>query len=135
MTQNLFGISITKGKGKVNITGINAGDSIATGSLIFKYRNLRVRLYNREKAKLHKGIASPFFSFLVNDVLIKSNNPRFLGKTRSGLVYIAPDREKAFINYIWKGILSGMMSTLWHNSKEQRKEKRTEKRRIKESLE
>lgn len=124
MTQNLFGISITKGKGYIDIIGINAGDSIATGSIKFKYKKLRVGLYDREKAELDKGIAAPFFSFLVNDLLIKSNNPRFLGKTRTGLVYIEPNREKSFINYIWKGLLSGIMSTMWHNSKEQRKEKK-----------
>lgn len=124
MTQNLFGISITKGKGYFDILGINAGDSLATGSIKFRYKKLRVGLYDREKAALNKGIASPFFSFLVNDLLIKSNNPRFLGKTRTGLVYIEPNREKAFINYIWKSLLSGIMSTMWHNSKEQRKEKR-----------
>ena len=124
MTQNLFGISITKGKGNIDIIGINAGDSIATGSIKFKYKKLRVGLYDREKAQLDKGIAAPFFRFLVNDLLIRSNNPRFLGKTRTGLVYIEPNREKSFINYTWKGLLSGMMSTMWHNSKEQKKEKR-----------
>ena len=124
MTQNLFGISITKGKGYLDIIGINAGDSIASGSLIFRYKKLRVRLYNREKAQLNKGIEAPFFSFLVNDLLIKSNNPRFLGKTRIGHVYIEPNKEKVFINYIWKGLLSGMLSTMWYNSKEQRKEKK-----------
>ncbi len=124
MTQNLFGVSITKGKGNLDIIGINAGDSIATGSLIFRYKKLRVRLYDREKAQLNKGIAAPFFSFLVNDLLVKSNNPHFLGKTRTGHVYIEPNKEKVFINYIWKGILSGIMSTMWLNSKEQRKEKK-----------
>lgn len=124
MTQNLFGISITKGKGYFDILGITAGDSLATGSIKFRYKKLRIGLYDREKAEVTKGIAAPFFSFLVNDLLIKSNNPRFLGKTRTGLVYIEPNREKAFINYIWKSLLSGIMSTMWHNSKEQRKEKR-----------
>ena len=124
MTQNLFGISITKGKGNIDILGINAGDSLATGSIKYRYKKLRVGLYDRDKAELDKGIAAPFFSFLVNDLLIKSNNPRFFGRTRTGLVYIEPNREKSFINYIWKGLLSGIMSTMWHNSKEQRKEKR-----------
>jgi len=124
MTQNLFGISITKGKGKLNILGINAGDSLATGKIVFRYKKLRVRLYDREKAQLDKGIASPFFSFLVNDLLIKSNNPRFLSKTRVGLAYFEPDREKSFLNYTWKSLLSGMLSTMWYNSKEQRREKK-----------
>lgn len=124
MTQNLFGVSIKKGKGYFDIKGVFAGDSISTGSLIFHYKDLRVGLYDREKAQLNKGMAAPFFSFLVNDLLVKSNNPRLFGRTRTGLVYFERNKEKSFLNYIWKSLLSGMLSTMWHNSKEQRIEKK-----------
>jgi hypothetical protein len=124
MTENLFGVSIKKGTGYFDIKTVNLGDSISTGSLIFHYRKLRVGLYDRQKAQLNKGIAAPFFGFLVNDLLMKSNNPPFLGKTRTGLVYFERNTEKSFLNYIWKSLLSGILSTGWHNSKQQRKEKR-----------
>ncbi len=124
MTQNLFGISVIRGKGSFNLNSINASDSIAKGIITFKYKKLRIALYDREKAALNKGIASPFFNFLVNDLLIKSNNPRFIGSTRQGLVYFKRDTERSFLNYMWKSLVSGMMSTMWHNSKEQRIEKR-----------
>ena len=124
MTQNLFGVSIKKGIGYFDIKGVFAGDSISKGSLIFHYKDLRVGLYDREKAQLNKGMAAPFFSFLVNDLLVRSNNPRFFGRTRMGLVYFERNKEKSFLNYIWKSLLSGMLSTMWHNSKEQRKEKK-----------
>jgi len=124
MTQNLFGISVIRGKGAFDLNRIMADDSIARGAITFKYKKLRIALYDREKAALNKGIASPFFKFLVNDLLIKSNNPRFIGPVRQGLVYYNRDEERSFLNYMWKSLVSGMMSTMWHNSKEQRKEKR-----------
>jgi len=124
MTQNLFGISVIRGRGAFDLNRIIADDSIAKGIITFKYKKLRIALYDREKAALNKGIASPFFKFLVNDLLIKSNNPRFIGPVRQGLVYFERDEERSFLNYMWKSLVSGMMSTMWHNSKEQRKEKR-----------
>jgi len=131
MTENLFGISIIKGRGSFDISGIYANDSISKGKIKFKYKKLRIGLYDREKATMTKGIASPFFKFLVNDLLIKSNNPRLFGNTREGLVYFGRDSERSFLNYMWKSLLSGILSTMWHNSKEQRKEKRRMKKLIK----
>lgn len=124
MTQNLFGISVIRGKGSFDINNVVANDSISRGFLTFKYKKLRIALYDREKAALNRGVASPFFNFLVNDLLIKSNNPHFFGSTRKGLVYFERDEERSFLNYIWKSLVSGMMSTMWHNSKEQRIERR-----------
>ncbi len=128
MTENLFGVSIIKGRGSFDISGIYANDSISKGKIKFKYKKLRIGLYDREKATMTKGIASPFFKFLVNDLLIKSNNPRLFGNTREGLVYYGRDSERSFLNYMWKSLLSGILSTMWHNSKEQRKEKRRMKK-------
>ncbi|PLX10702.1 MAG: hypothetical protein C0598_09850 [Marinilabiliales bacterium] len=124
LTENLFGISIIRGNGSFNIDNIISSDSISKGFITFKYKKLRIALYDRDKAELNKGVASPFFKFLVNDLLIKSNNPRWLGNTRQGLVYYTRDKERSFLNYMWKSLVSGIMSTMWHNSKEQRREKR-----------
>ena len=131
MTENLFGVTITSGKGYIVTEKIYAGDSISTGNMIFSYKKLKLALYDRSKAQLNKGITSPFFKFLVNDLLIKSNNPRFFGRTRTGHVYFERIHDRSFLGYIWKSILSGMMSTAWHNSKEQRKQKRRLKQGLK----
>lgn len=130
MAQNLFGISVMRGTGSLDIKQVYASDSLSRGDIYFKYKKLRIALYDREKASLNKGIASPFFRFLVNDLLIKSNNPRTFGRTRKGVVYFNRDTERSFLNYMWKSLVSGMLSTMWHNSKEQRKEKRLDRKSV-----
>ena len=67
-------------------------------------------------------------NLLLNDILIKSNNPGFLGKTRTGEVYFKHNTQKSIVYYTWKSILSGIMSTMGYNNKEQRQEKRAFKR-------
>ena len=67
---------------------------------------------------------SPFINFLINDFVVKSNNPKFARKPRIGQVYFKRDTRKGVVNYAWKGILSGMLSTLGFNTKEQRMEKK-----------
>ncbi len=124
ITENVLGIGITKGKGNVDIPLIRGNDSIATGALTFRYKKLRLAMYNRKKEQLNKGILSPLINFMINDLVVKSNNPKFARKPRIGQVYNIRDTRKAVVNFAWKGILSGLLSTLGFNNKEQRKERK-----------
>ena len=127
LTQSTLGISIASGKGKVEIPVITGNDMYSKGSMYFLYRKLRLRLYSRKKAKTKKGFLSPFINFMLNDLMIRSNNPKFLTQPRKGIVYFERDPQKSFINYIWKSTLSGMLSTLGFNNKQQRIGKREDK--------
>jgi hypothetical protein len=71
-------------------------------------------------------------SFLANEIFLKSNNPRFARKVRLGEVYCKRDDQKSIFNYLWKGLLSGIESTLGYNNREQRKEKKEHKEEIRE---
>ena len=71
---------------------------------------------------------SPLLSFMINDLVVKSNNPKFARKPRVGQVYFVRDTRKGVINFIWKGVLSGVSSTLGFNNREQRKVKKEVKR-------
>ena len=128
MTENLLGIGIIKGKGSVDIPLIHANDSIAKGSLTFRYKKLKLAMYNRKKEQLNKGFLSPLINFMINDLVVKSNNPKFARKPRVGQVYNIRDTRKAVVNFAWKGILSGLLSTLGFNNKEQRKERKEERK-------
>jgi hypothetical protein len=127
MTENLFGIAIVRGTGEVDIPLITANSINSKGSITFKYKKLKLALYNRNKAKLHQGIGSGLIGILMNDLLIKSNNPTFLGKTRTGDVYFRRNDERSFFHYFWHSIMSGMMSTMGFYNKELREEKRERK--------
>jgi hypothetical protein len=129
LTRNLLGIGITKGKGSVDISYISGNDSVAKGALIFKYKKLRLLPYNRKKEKLRKNVLTPLVSFMINDLVVKSNNPRFARKPRVGEVYFKRDTQKSIVNYVWKSVLSGLMSTMGFNNKAQRQERKEERKK------
>ncbi|NOX47997.1 MAG: hypothetical protein GXO89_13570 [Chlorobi bacterium] len=134
MTQNLFGITIRRGYGDLEIPLISANNSHSLGELTFKYKKFKLAMYNRKKARMNRGIASPLIDFMMNGVLLKSNNPKFLGKTRVGEVYFERDDEKSIFNYIWKSVMSGTLSTMGFNKKEQRQAIKEKKKEMKEKM-
>jgi len=127
MTENLFGISIVRGRGGVDIPLITASDSISKGTLKFEYKRLKLAMYNRDKAQLSRGLGSGLIDFMLNGVLVKSNNPTFLGKTRTGDVLAIRNKERSFFNYVWKSVNSGLMTTMGFYNKDLRLEKRERK--------
>jgi hypothetical protein len=133
LTTNLLGIGIIKGKGRVDVNKITGINDKSSGEVIFRYKNLRIHPYSRKKEKLKKGPLSPLIKFMINDLVVKSNNPKFARRPRVGQVYFARDYRKGVINYIWKSVLSGLMSTMGFNNKEQRKEKKENKAALKQS--
>jgi len=132
LTQNTMGIGVASGKGSVEIPYVTGDNSFVKGNMFFLYRNLKLRLYNRKKAQMHKGIGSPFINFMLNDLMIRSDNPKFLKNPRKGIIYYVRNPHKSFINYLWKSSLSGMLSTLGFNNKQQRIGKREDKKAVKQ---
>ncbi len=124
MTQNLAGITILKGKGSIDIPLVTANDTVSLGSMLFRYRNLKLSLYNRKRAKRTGGISSPMINFILNDLVLRSNNPVWFRRPRVGIVYFKRDRNKSIVNFVWKSTLSGILSTLGFNNKEQRKRRK-----------
>jgi len=129
ITENLLGIGIIRGEGSVDAPFIWANDSIARGNLVFKYKKLKLVTYNRKKEKLNKGVLSPLINFLINDLVVKSNNPKFARKPRTGQVYFVRDTQKSVVNYLFKSLLSGLLSTLGFNNKEERLERKEERKK------
>ncbi len=84
--------------------------------------------YSRKKEKLKKGVLSPLISFMINDLVVKSNNPKFARKPRVGQVYFERDTQKSVVNYVWKSVLSGLMSTMGFNTKAQKQERKEVKK-------
>lgn len=131
LMQNIVGISIASGTGEADVQYVSGNDKFAKGNMLFLYKNLKLRLYNRKKAKTKKGLGSPFVNFMMNNLMIRSNNPKFLKPPRKGIVYFVRNPHKSFINYLWKSSLSGILSTIGFNNKQQRIEKKVEKKESK----
>ena len=128
LTENLVGVTMARGYGSLDIPLITGNSIYSEGSILFKYNKLKIELYNREKAQIQKGLTGGMASLLLNDVFIRSNNPGFLGKTRPGEVYFKRNTQKSIVAFMWKSIMSGLMSTMGYNNKEQRQEKRAWKK-------
>ncbi|RLD33571.1 MAG: hypothetical protein DRI83_09190, partial [Bacteroidetes bacterium] len=124
LTENLMGLSIKQGNGRIENTFITGNNHHSMGSMIFTYKKLKLSLYNRKKAERNKGMFGGITRFLINDLLIHKNNPKFGKAPRVGQVYFERDPEKAILNYAWKSLLSGMLSSIGINKKEQRQERR-----------
>ena len=124
MVENLAGLTILKGKGSIDIPLVTANDTISMGSMLFKYRGLKISLYNRKKARQIGKMGSPIVNFILNDLVLKSNNPVWFRRPRVGIVYFYRNRNKSIVNFVWKSTFSGIMSTLGFNTKEQRKRRK-----------
>lgn len=121
LSRNLFGVAIKKGKGRVDSLLIFGNKEYETGYLMFPYRKFRIQMVNRHTGR-QGGIGSGILTFLANNILLKSNNPRFGKPVRKGVVFYRRDPHKSILNYLWKGTLSGVESTLGYNNRNQRKE-------------
>ncbi len=131
MTQQLVGLTIQRGKGTISAPLISGDDFNTTGTMVFRYRNIRLKLYNRKKAETETGIFSLMANFFINDLVLRSNNPKFARKIKIGHVYTERDTQKDIVNFAFRSILSGMLSTLGINKKEQRQERKEYKKEFK----
>jgi len=128
LTQNILGIAIKSGKGHISTSSIYGDETTARGSVLFRYRKLKLQMYDTKKSQVSSRFFSPLFNFFVNDLVLKSNNPKFARSPRKGIVYFERDTQRSIANYLWKSLLSGMLSTMGINTKGQRLEKKSIKK-------
>ena len=121
LSEKLFGVAIRKGYGRVDSILIFGNDDYEIGHLLFPYQKFRIQMIDRMTGRTG-GIGDGLMTFLANNILLKSNNPRAGRPLRHGMIFYRRDPRKSIFNYLWKGILSGVESTLGHNTREQRKE-------------
>jgi len=133
LIQNVLGLTVISGMGSLQVPMITGNDVYARGSVDFLYKKLKLRVYDREKSQQSKRVWSPFANLMINGIVVKSNNPPFLGHTKKGIVYFERIPQKSFINYLWKSNLSGILSTIGFNNKQQREVKREDKKQTKAS--
>jgi len=124
LTENILGIAIFSGKGKIEHANMTGDEHTSSGTMLFKYWKFKMKVYDTKKSKVSSGFFSPLFNFIINGLIVKSYNPRFARTPRTGYIYYERDSKRSIINYLWKSLLSGMLSTMGINSKEQRQQKK-----------
>jgi hypothetical protein len=121
---SMFGARIISGK--MDTLRLNAiGNTYyAHGKIRMYYKNLKID-YNGQGDASKKSVIEKLITFLANDVLLRRNN-----QSKTGAVYTERDREKGFLNYWIKMILSGAMSStgVRSNRSTEKKYKKTTKR-------
>ncbi len=73
LTENALGITIRSGKGYVEESFITGSDDYSKGTMIFRYKKMKLGLYNRNKAQQNKGMIAGVARFLINDILINTS--------------------------------------------------------------
>ncbi len=81
-----------------------AREYLALGYINMHYRNLKIQYLNKGDIK-KKTLGTKIVSFLANTLISKNNT------TKTGRVYTERVREKAFINYWIKMLLSGALTS------------------------
>ncbi|MDZ7740606.1 MAG: hypothetical protein U5Q03_02350 [Bacteroidota bacterium] len=129
LSVNLFGVEIKSGNGAVDTLNIFGNSDYAIGQLYFPYRKFKIKMINRQKGN-RGGIGDGILTFLANNILLKSNNRRLGRPVRIGQIFYQRDPQKSIFNYLWKGVLSGVESSMGYNTREQKKEMKEYKEKL-----
>jgi hypothetical protein len=107
MTKELLLVEITSGDIKGVLFNFSADDDVSNGEIIVNYQNLKVNLIKgKDTTKKAK-----FMSFVAGGALNKNNMPGDK-KYRTGIINFERVKGKGLPNYLWKSILSGLISTI-----------------------
>ncbi len=107
MTKELILAEITSGDIKGVQFNFSADDNVSNGEIIVNYQNLKVNLIKgKDTTKKAK-----FMSFVAGGALNKNNMPGDK-KYRTGIVNFERVKGKGFPNYLWKSVMSGLVSII-----------------------
>ncbi len=107
MTKELVLAQITSGDIKSAHFNFSADDDVSNGELIVRYDNLKIKmLKSKDTVKKAK-----FMSFIAGTALNSRNMPGDK-KFRKGVIYFERVKGKALPNYLWKSVMSGLVSTI-----------------------
>ncbi|KEO72109.1 hypothetical protein EL17_19555 [Anditalea andensis] len=90
---------------------IYANNMEGTGDLIMKYRDLKIKILDKNY-KDNQNIFRKAGAFLANTLVVPNDNPKKNGELAEGQVFARRDPSKFIFSYWWELLLSGMMSTL-----------------------
>jgi hypothetical protein len=90
---------------------LRGNDTLTTGTMLLSYHDLKLNVLNRKTATKH-GLKAEVGTFLIDKMLVKSENPGKNGEHRTGEISFKRDRYKSIFNMLAKSLLSGVLSTV-----------------------
>ncbi len=110
LSVNLGMIRIESGSVKQLNFNASANWNGANGNLTMLYSDLKVEMLRKEDNVVKK---KGLLSFLANNILIISNNPKDTGGTvRTGKIAFERPMTSSFFNLLWKGVFTGVRETV-----------------------
>ncbi len=89
-------------------------DDYATGTMDFKYNNLKVNILNGDTYQA-SGLNNSLLTFFANSFVVRGHNPNFF-KFNQGRIFFERDKSRSIFNYWAKALLSGVVSSIGINS-------------------
>jgi hypothetical protein len=90
---------------------VKATEHVAEGQMNFFYNDLEIKLINKDDPG-SPGFLRRAGTWLVNTVVVKSNNPTRRGNFREGGIEVDRDYEKSVFNHMSGAMMSGIISSL-----------------------
>lgn len=90
---------------------VKATEAIAEGQMRFSYDDLKIQLLNKEDPD-NPDFLLKVGSWLVNHLVIKSNNPAGSGSLREGDIKVDRNYHRSVFNHISKAMMDGIVSSL-----------------------
>ena len=103
----LFNVNIIAGEIQYVSFHYYANNDYSKGKMDMEYTHLKMELYSQKDTKKKNR----FSSMLVNTV-IKQNNVKRKKSYKQGVIYTERNKNKSSFNYLWKSIMSGIVTTL-----------------------
>ncbi|EMR03282.1 AsmA family protein [Cesiribacter andamanensis] len=109
--KNLMFIKLERGNIRQANFRVDANVNSAQGNMRFLYQNLKMQLLDKEDPD-DPGFKLQAASWLLNNLVIKSNNPGHFGNFRPGEIEAERDHQKSVFNHMSGAMISGMTSSL-----------------------
>ncbi|CAN5391822.1 hypothetical protein BH23BAC1_BH23BAC1_37290 [soil metagenome] len=109
--ENLLFIRIRDGQIYKAEFSVQATEHLAEGYLNFYYNDLDIKFIDRKNPG-NPRLRHRIGTWLVNNFLIKSNNPSSRGKFRKGEIQVDRDYQKSVFNHMSSSLLNGVTSSL-----------------------
>ena len=97
----------------------SANNTFSSGNMLFLYNNINIKILNKNK-KTSTKVKNKITSLVANTVIHKNNPSKGKNLPRKVNFSYKRDKNKSFINFIWKSLFNGIIETI-HPSKENQK--------------
>jgi hypothetical protein len=137
MAEPNMGVKMSTGYIRQMDFAFTAAEDSSFGTMHLIYHGLQIEITNPKKGETH-GLKEAVGTFIVNNLILQSDNPKSGQQPRIGTIFYVRRKDKSFVNYTWNSILSGILSSVGiaelKNKADKKKQSDNLKQQIKDEL-